>query len=126
MDSDVIVVGAGVVGLAAAYELARAGHVVTLVSADVPGSVQSRGLTRTFGLSHADGPLTDAAALSLELWREWEELAGQSLLERTGLLQTGDMSDRNVHLQPHGGLELLTGSAHPLAVSRHEWWLEAT
>src|SRR5581483_3697511 len=112
MDSEVIVVGAGVVGLAAAYELARSGHRVTVVSADVPGSIQSRGLTRIFRLSHADGPLTDAAARSLELWREWEELAGQPLLQRTGLLLTGDMAERDVHLQPHGGLELLTGSAH--------------
>lgn len=126
MDSDVIVVGAGVVGLAAAYELARAGHRVTVLSADVPGGVQSRGLTRIFRLSHADGPLTDAAARSLELWQEWEELAGQPLLERTGLLLTGDMSDRDAHLQPYGGLELLTGSAHPLAQARDEWWLEAT
>lgn len=126
MDTDVIVVGAGVVGLGAAYELARAGRRVTVVSADLPGSVQSRGLTRIFRLSHADGPLTDAAARSLELWREWEELAGAPLLQRTGLLLTGDMSDRDVHLQPYGGLELLTGSAHPLAVARDEWWLEAT
>ena len=126
MDSDVIVVGAGVVGLAAAFELARDGRRVTVLSADVPGSVQSRGLTRIFRLSHADGPLTDAAARSLELWREWGELAGQALLAPTGLLLTGDMSDRDVHLQPHGGLELLTGAAHPLAFAQDQWWLEAT
>jgi glycine/D-amino acid oxidase-like deaminating enzyme len=122
----VIVVGAGVVGLAAAFEGARDGSRVTVVSADVPGSVQSRGLTRIFRLSHADGSLTDAAARSLELWREWEQLACRPLLEPTGLLLTGDMSDRDVHLQRHGGLELLTGAAHPLAVARDQWWLEAT
>ncbi len=126
MDSDVIVVGAGVVGLAAAFELARDGRRVTVLSADVPGSLQSRGLTRIFRLSHADGPLTDAAARSVGLWREWEELAGQVLLARTGLLLTGDMSDRDMHLQRHGGLELLTGAAHPLAIAQDQWWLEAT
>ncbi len=73
--SEVIVVGAGVVGLAAAHELARAGHRVTVVSADVPGSRQSCGLTRIFRLAHADGALTDAAAASLGLWAEWEARA---------------------------------------------------
>jgi glycine/D-amino acid oxidase-like deaminating enzyme len=126
MDSEVIVVGAGVIGLAAAFELARERSRVTVVSADIPGSVQSRGLTRIFRLSHADGPLTDAAARSLELWHAWEELAGRPLLQATGLLLTGDMSDRDEHLQPHGGLELLTGAAHPLAVAQERWWLEAT
>ena len=71
--SEVVVVGAGVVGLAAAHELARAGHRATVVSADVPGSLQSRGLTRIFRLAHADGGLTDAAATSLGLWAEWED-----------------------------------------------------
>jgi sarcosine oxidase len=126
MDSEVIVVGAGVIGLAAAFELARDGRRVTVVSADVPGSVQSRGLTRIFRLSHADGLLTDAAARSLELWHEWGELAGRPLLEPSGLLLTGDMSEREVHLRPRGGLELLTGAAHPLAIAQDQWWLEAT
>ena len=126
MDSDVILVGAGVVGLAAAFELRRQGRHVTVLSADIPGSVQSRGLTRIFRLSHADGPLTDAAARSLELWREWEQLAGETLLAPVGLLLTGDMSDRDAHLQRHGGLELLTGATHPLAIAQDQWWLEAT
>jgi glycine/D-amino acid oxidase-like deaminating enzyme len=122
----VIVVGAGVVGLAAAFELARAGHRVTVLSADVPGSRQSAGLSRIFRLSHADGMLTDAAARSLALWEGWESLAGGPLLDRVGLLLTGDMSDRAVHLQPYGGLERVSGERHPLAVARDEWFLEAT
>ena len=68
MGQDVIVVGAGVVGLAVAHELSGAGHRVTVLSADVPGSRQSAGLSRIFRLAHADRELTDAAARSLELW----------------------------------------------------------
>ncbi|HZE04088.1 MAG TPA: FAD-dependent oxidoreductase [Solirubrobacteraceae bacterium] len=120
--ADVIVVGAGVLGLAAAYELRRAGHTVRVVSADVPGSRQSAGLSRIFRLAHADGPLTEAAARSLGLWEEWEAAAGAPLLDRTGLLLTGDMSDREPHLRPFGGLRQLSGRAHPLAVDQ-EWWL---
>lgn len=123
---EVIVVGAGVVGLAAAFELSRAGHRTTVLSADVAGSRASAGLTRIFRLAHADASLTKAAARSLELWREWEGLAGEPLLQQTGLLLTGDMSDREPHLRGHGGLEQLTGQAHPLAVSRDDWLLEHT
>ena len=98
--ADVIVVGAGVVGLAAAYELGRAGQTVRVVSADVPGSRQSAGLSRIFRLAHADGPLTEAAARARGLWEEWEAAAGAPLLDRTGLLLTGDMSDREPYLRP--------------------------
>ena len=124
--SEVIVVGAGVVGLAAAHELAHAGHRVTVVSADVPGSRQSCGLTRIFRLAHADGVLTDAAAASLALWAEWEARAGRPLLDRVGLLLTGDMTDRESHLDRHGGVQRGSGPRHPLAVSLREWLFEPT
>jgi sarcosine oxidase len=123
---DVLVVGAGVVGLAAGYELSRAGHRVRVISADVPGARQSAGLSRIFRLSHPDGMLTDAAARSLEMWEAWERRAGAPLLDRVGLLLTGDMSDRDVHLKPYGGLRLVTGTRHPLAVAREAWSFEST
>jgi sarcosine oxidase len=97
---DVIVVGAGVVGLAAAFELTRGGHRVRVITADLPGSRQSAGLSRIFRLAHADRALTDAAARSLAMWEKWESLAGAPLLDRTGLLLTGDTSDRAPHLTP--------------------------
>jgi glycine/D-amino acid oxidase-like deaminating enzyme len=122
----VIVVGAGVVGLAAAFELSRSGHGVNVLSADVPGSRQSAGLSRIFRLAHADPALTDAAAQTLDLWAQWERLAGEPLLDRAGLLLTGDISEREPHLRRHGGLQQLTGAAHPLAVAAQRWWFERT
>lgn len=123
---DVIVVGSGVVGLAVGFELSRARHRVTMLSADIPGSRQSAGLSRIFRLAHADGRLTDAAARSLSLWEEWESLAGGVLLDRAGLLLTGDMSEREPHLRRYGGMELLSGAPHPLAVSHDSWFCERT
>ena len=123
---DVIVVGAGVVGLAATHELSQAGHRVTVVSADVPGARQSAGRSRIFRLAHADGPLTQAAAESLARWQAWERQSQAPLLDRVGLLLTGDMSARAIHLDRWGGLEHLSGRAHPLGVSRDDWWLERT
>jgi glycine/D-amino acid oxidase-like deaminating enzyme len=124
--SEVLVIGAGVVGLAAAHELARAGHHVSVVSAEPPGARQSRGLTRIFRLAHADGELTDAAAASLTLWEGWETRAGRPLLERVGLLLTGDMTDREAHLARHGALTRGAGRRHPLAVALPRWSFEAT
>jgi glycine/D-amino acid oxidase-like deaminating enzyme len=124
--SHVIVVGAGVVGLAAAHELARAGHHVSVVSADVPGARQSCGLTRIFRLAHADGDLTDAAAASLSLWEGWEARAGRPLLQRVGLLLTGDMTEREAHLARHGAVTRGRGRRHPLAVALAQWSFEAT
>lgn len=124
--SEVIVVGAGVVGLAAAHELAHAGHRATVVSADVPGSCQSRGLSRIFRLAHADGELTDAAAASLSLWAEWEARAARPLLDRVGLLLTGDVADREAHLARHGGVHHGSGARHPLAIALERWSYEPT
>ena len=124
--SEVIVVGAGVVGLAVAHELTRVGHRVNVVSADVPGSRQSCGLTRIFRLAHADGELTDAAAVSLRRWEEWEARAGAPLLDRVGLLLTGDVADREAHLARHGGVERGSGPRHPLAIGLERWSFEAT
>ena len=126
MASEVIVVGAGVIGLAVAYELSRGGREVAVVSADVPGSRQSAGLSRIFRLAHADGSLTEAAARSLALWEEWEGLAGQTLLERVGLLLTGDVADREVHLRRRGVIESVAGPAHPLAIPQDKWLRETT
>lgn len=124
--SEVLVIGAGVVGLAAAHELARVGHHVSVVSADVPGARQSCGLTRIFRLAHADGDLTDAAAASLSLWEGWEARAGRPLLQRVGLLLTGDMTDREAHLARHGAVTRGSGRRHPLAVALPQWSFEAT
>jgi glycine/D-amino acid oxidase-like deaminating enzyme len=122
---DVVVVGAGVVGLSAGYELGRAGHRVAVVSADVPGSRQSAGRTRIFRLSHEDAGLTEAAARAREGWHEWERDAGTRLLDPVGLLLTGDVAERERHLAQHGGLTHRQGDCHPLAVSL-PWAIEAT
>ena len=60
---DAIVVGAGVCGLAAAYELARRDRRVLVLEAEAVGAGQSAGLARIFRIAHADPRL---CALALE------------------------------------------------------------
>jgi sarcosine oxidase len=87
---DVVVVGAGISGLAAAYELARRQRRVLVLEAAGVGAGQSAGLARIFRVAHAD-PRLCALALEAERgWRRWErELGAGRLLGGEGLVAAG-------------------------------------
>jgi glycine/D-amino acid oxidase-like deaminating enzyme len=86
---DVIVVGAGISGLAAAYELARRGvEVVVLERGDVAGE-QSAGLGRIFRIAHGQARLCSLALEAAAGWRRWEDELGVHLLGGEGLVITG-------------------------------------
>ncbi|HXD62966.1 MAG TPA: FAD-dependent oxidoreductase, partial [Solirubrobacteraceae bacterium] len=70
--------------------------------------------------------LTDAAAASLSLWTEWEARAARPLLDRVGLLLTGDVADREAHLARHGDVHHGSGRRHPLAIALEQWTFEPT
>lgn len=86
---DVIVVGAGICGLAAAYELTRRDRRVLVLEADGVGAGQSAGLARIFRVAHAD-PRLCALALEAERgWRRWEHELGVHMLGAEGLVVAG-------------------------------------
>src|SRR6266498_3478570 len=84
---DAIVVGAGISGLAAAYELARRDRRVVVLESVGAGAGQSAGLGRIFRVAH-DDPRLCALALEAERgWRRWEdELGAGRLLGSEGLV----------------------------------------
>lgn len=91
---DVIVVGAGSVGMAAGYELAKKGVRTLLIDAfDPPHTMGSHhGDTRI--IRHAYGEGVQYVPLALraqELWEELSGLSGKTLFARTGVLGAGPL-----------------------------------
>jgi sarcosine oxidase len=96
---DVIVAGAGGMGSAAAFHLARRGRRVLAIDSFAPphemGS--SHGLTRIIRLAyHEDPSYVPLLRRAYELWFELERQAGQKLITITGSLEMGPPGSRAV------------------------------
>jgi glycine/D-amino acid oxidase-like deaminating enzyme len=85
--ADVVVIGGGVIGVSAAYHLAKKGHTVALVEKGYVGAEQSSrnwGWCRQQGRARAEIPLAREA---LRLWEEMQNDAGVDAgFRRTGIL----------------------------------------
>lgn len=90
--ADVIVIGAGCSGAAAAWKLAQRGRHVVLLEQFERGHVlgSSHGATRIFRVAYRDPVYSRLAGAAIPLWRELEQASGQTLLEQTGQLDHGD------------------------------------
>ena len=88
--ADVVVVGAGLLGLATAYALRGRREVVVLEAAEV-GHARggSHGPSRIFRLGYADELYVRMALRARDTWHELEEAAGAQLLHPTGQLTFG-------------------------------------
>lgn len=84
--ADVVVVGAGIVGLAAAHALVRRGLDVLCVERGRPGAGQSAGETRIFRHLHEDDALVRLACAARGAWRGWEDELGLALTGPDGVL----------------------------------------
>ncbi|MDQ4038336.1 MAG: N-methyl-L-tryptophan oxidase [Actinomycetota bacterium] len=88
---DVIVVGGGAMGSAAAWQLARRGRAVLLLERFQAGHTYgaSHGGVRIFRYGYEDPAYVRMVQEALPLWRELEAQAGETLLELTGALDHG-------------------------------------
>jgi sarcosine oxidase len=86
--TDVVVVGAGVMGLASAWALARAGREPVVLEQYEVGHPHgsSHGAARIFRFAYSETEWVALAQEALPLWRELEEESGTELLSLTGLL----------------------------------------
>ncbi|MEX5303095.1 NAD(P)/FAD-dependent oxidoreductase [Kocuria sabuli] len=95
------VVGAGIVGLAAAHALRSRGADVTLYESGPPGAGQSAGQSRIFRHAHDDPRLVALVARSRALWRAWEQEFGTELISTDGAVAIGDgVEDKLRTLEP--------------------------
>ena len=105
--SDILIVGAGIVGAAIAYELARRGASVTVVDARRPGQGASRasaGVLAPYIEGHEEGTLLEMGRRSLALYdafvRDVNEDARADLeVDRSGTLTVAFTSDEVVELE---------------------------
>jgi sarcosine oxidase len=87
--AEVVVVGAGVNGLATAWALAREGHDVLVLEQFPLGHTRgsSHGASRIFRLSYPEVQWVRLAQEAYEGWRELEAETGTRLLELNGLIE---------------------------------------
>jgi sarcosine oxidase len=117
------VVGAGIVGLATAYELALRGATVTVYERGVPGNGQSGGESRIFRHAHDDARLVALAVEARAVWREWEERFGVELLTPVGAVAVGPPVERRLALLLEAGVRARAVDAHtvlPIMAPRDE------
>jgi monomeric sarcosine oxidase len=88
---DIVVVGAGVMGSAAAYHLARDGRRVLLIEQFSVGHTQgsSHGGSRIIRYTHDDVAYVRLMPAIFERWRQLEAESGAALLQMTGGLYLG-------------------------------------
>jgi sarcosine oxidase len=113
---DVVIVGTGVMGAAAARSLARAGREVLLLERFRIGHDRgsSHGPARIFRLAYPDPTYVGMARDALPLWHELESETGHRLLTSTGGLDVARREHLERHAEAMGAfgvpVEWLTGS----------------
>lgn len=89
--TDVVVIGGGAMGSAAARELALRGRDVVLLERFAPGHVNgaSHGASRNFNVSYADPTYLGMLTEALPAWRALEDETGENLLDLVGIVNHG-------------------------------------
>jgi sarcosine oxidase len=101
---DIAVVGAGIVGLATAFELTELGASVTVYERGAPGAGQSGGESRIFRHGHDDPRLVALAVEARAIWREWEMRLGVQLVAPVGAVAVGPAVERRLALLREAGV----------------------
>ncbi len=92
--TDVVVVGAGVFGLATALELARRGRTVTVIDRFGSGhrATSSTGASRSIRIAYGEPFYVDLARDALDRWAALERATGRTILQLTGQVDLGPES----------------------------------
>lgn len=103
MNVDVVVVGGGAMGSAAAWQLARAGRSVVLLEQFEAGHHigASHGATRNFNTAYAEADYLDLLAEARDLWDELAGETGTQLLDLVGLANHGNTAKLRAVCEAH-------------------------
>jgi monomeric sarcosine oxidase len=115
MRADVIIVGAGLAGSAAAWRLSERGRHVVLLEAFEPGHRRgsSHGSARIFRRAYPDPLYVRLTGLAGELWAELSERSGQELVTVTGGVDVGPRPPGGGPSAPEHRYRLLTEQGVP-------------
>jgi sarcosine oxidase len=93
--SKFVVVGAGLAGAATAWQLAAAGHEVTILERGVPADAagSSHGSARIFRYAYPSEAYTRMVVRSWDLWRELRDQSRTELITPSGALDFGARRD---------------------------------
>ncbi len=90
----IIIVGAGICGLATAYELTRRGDHAVVIERGEPFAEQSAGLARIFRIAHQRPQLCSLAMRARAGWQRWEaDFGAGRLLGNEGYIAAGNTED---------------------------------
>ena len=94
LQTDVVVVGGGVFGLATGLELARRGHAVTVIDRFGSGhpATSSTGASRSIRIAYSEPFYVDLARDALARWASLERATGRTILQLTGQVDFGPES----------------------------------
>lgn len=99
----IVIIGAGICGLAAAYELSRRGQHAIVLERGEPFAEQSAGLARIFRIAHRRPALCRLAMEARVGWQRWEaELGAGRLLGSEGFVAVGPPVDTAAALKVAG------------------------
>lgn len=103
---DVIVVGGGVIGAAAAYALAQRGRTVLMLERFEPGHERgsSSGDGRVMRFNYSDAIYVEMGLLGYPLWERLSRDAGRNLMQKTGMLEYGPANCPPIR-ESHANLE---------------------
>jgi sarcosine oxidase len=90
----IVIIGAGICGLATAYELSRRGVPAVVIERGEPFAEQSAGLARIFRIAHRRPELCRLALRARAGWQRWQaEFGAGRLLGAEGFISVGACDD---------------------------------
>jgi sarcosine oxidase len=116
-DADIVVIGAGIVGVATARALADGLRSVVLLEQFELGHARgsSHGTSRIHRLNYGDERFVRLAQTAGEAWRALEEERGERLLERVGVLDLGPAAPATARALAACGVRYQTLTADEVA-----------